>query len=142
MYLNIEFLNYIYQNARNCILNINNLIVHIDDENLKKLLVASLKDYEKICEKAINYYIKLGNKEKDINIISKVNKYLSINIKLLINKSNTYIANILYKCFSKGIQDITSNINKYSDCDELLIELGNNLLNIEEKNIKRLKNYL
>ena len=68
MYLNIEFLNYIYQNARNCILNINNLIVHIDDENLKKLLVASLKDYEKIlntvyltlpcisCDSDLEYY--------------------------------------------------------------------------------------
>src|SRR5574344_892662 len=136
---NLEFLNYIYQNARMGVIAINNIKEHIEDIKLKEYVIEELKDYEAICSDAINYFIKLGHKEKDLSTMIKVNTYIMINIKATMNNNASNLAKMLIEGSNKGIIEITENLNKYQNCDKLVIDLGNKLLKIEEKNLESLK---
>ena len=57
---NVEFLNYIYQNAQMGAIGINDIINAIDDENLSKKIEEQLADYEKIVEECLTIFKKYG----------------------------------------------------------------------------------
>lgn len=139
---NLELLNYIYQNARMGIIAIDNLKDHIEDIKLKEYVVEEYKDYQAICDEAINYFIKLGHKESDLSTMLKVNTYIMVNMKAMIDNSPTNIAKMMIEGSNKGIIEITENLNKYEDCDEKVKTLANKLLKIEEKNLECLKKFL
>ena len=139
---NLELLNYIYQNARMGILAIDNLKDHIDDIKLKEFIVEEYKDYQAICNDAINYFIKLGHKESDLSTMLKVNTYIMVNMKAMMDNSPTNIAKMMIEGSNKGIIEINENLNKYENCDEKIKALGNKLLKIEQKNLESLKKFL
>lgn|SRR5574344_3089848 len=139
---NLELLNYIYQNARMGIIAIDNLKDHIDDIKLKEYVVEEYKDYQAICDDAINYFIKLGHKESDLSTMLKVNTYIMVNVKAMMDNSPTNIAKMMIEGSNKGIIEITENLNKYDNCDEKVKSLANKLLKIEQKNLESLKKFL
>ena len=139
---NLELLNYIYQNARMGIIAIDNLKDHIADIKLKDYIIEQYKDYESVCNEAINYFIKLGHKETDLNTMIKVNTYIMVNMKAMMDNSPSNIAKMMIEGSNKGIIEITSNLNKYANCDEKVKALANKLLKIEQKNLESLKKFL
>lgn len=139
---NLELLNYVYHNARMGVIAIENLRDHIDDIELKKYIIDENKDYETICDEAINYFIKLGHKESDLNTMVKVSTYIMVNMKALVDNSPSNIAKMMIEGSNKGIIEITKNLNKYENADDNIKELGNKLLKIEQKNLECLKKFL
>lgn len=139
---NLELLNYIYQNARMGVIAIDNLKDHIEDIKLKEYVMEEYQDYQAICNDAINYFIKLGHKEIDLSTMLKVNTYIMVNIKALMDNSTTNIAKMMIEGSNKGIIEINENLNKYDDCDEKIKSLGTKLLKVEEKNLENLKKFL
>lgn len=139
---NIEFLNYIYQNARMGIIGIENIEEKITDIELKKIIKEQLNDYEKICEEVIQIFVKYNKKEKDINAMAKINTYLSSNLNLIRKDPNQEIAKLMIKGSNTGIIQITEKINKYKEADENIIKIAKKLLKIEERNLEQLKPYL
>lgn len=139
---NIEFLNYIYQNARMGIVGIENIEEKITDIDLKKIIKEQLNDYEKICEEVIQIFVKHNKKEKDINAMAKINTYLSSNLNLIGKDPNQEIAKLMIKGSNTGIIEITEKINKYKEADENIIKIAKKLLKIEERNLEQLKPYL
>ena len=99
----LELLNYIYHNARMGVIAIDNLKNHIEDIKLKKYIIEENKDYEAICNKAINYFIKLGHKEEDLNTMVKVSTYIMVNMKAMMDNSSSNIAKMMIEGSNKGI---------------------------------------
>lgn len=137
-----ELLNYIYQNARLGVISLDDLKNHISDIKLKEYVVDLYHDYASICDEAINYFIKLGHKETDLSTMIKVNTYISINVKSILDNSPKNIAKIIYDNSNTGIIAIKSVLNKFNLCDEDVRSLGNKLLKIEQKNLESLKKFL
>lgn len=139
---NIDFLNYIYQNARMGIVGIENIEEKITNIDLKKIIKEQLNDYEAICDEVVKIFVKYNKKEKDINSLAKINTYLSSNFNLIGKDPNQEIAKLMIKGSNTGIIEINENLNKYKEVDEKIIKIAKKLLKIEEKNLEELKPYL
>ncbi len=139
---NIEFLNYIYQNARMGIIGINSIRPQIVDEDLKKEIEEQYHDYEAICEEAINLFISYGKEEKDVGLMTKISTYMMASMTKSKDNSTTKIAKMMMQGSNQGIIEITEKLNHYARSDENIVNLAKRLLKVEQKNLDNLKKYL
>ena len=137
----LELLNYIYQNAKMGITGINDIQKYIEDIDLKNYVLEQLSDYQKVCNEAIELLIQRGSKEKDINSFAKISSYIMANMKSMTDNSPSNLAKMLIEGSNKGIIEITKHLNEYQNISEEVKSLATNLLNIEEKNLDRLKKF-
>lgn len=138
-----ELLNFIYQNSQMGVETLNQLLPMIDNEAFKKQIEAQLKEYTRIHEEAKELLNRHGYDEKGLGMLEKVMTYLMIDMKTLMDKSSSHIAEMLIQGGSMGIVDAVKRIHQYEhDADKEVIALMKRLLEFEENNVERLKNVL
>ena len=108
-----EMLNFIYQNSQMGVETLNQLIPMIDNEAFKKRIEAQLKEYEQIHEEAKKLLNRHGYDEKGIGALEKIMAYLMIDMKTLMDKSSSHIAEMLIQGSNMGIIDAVKRINQY-----------------------------
>ena len=138
----IEFLNYIYQNAKMGVVRIDNIKAKIYDEELKDLIATQRKEYVTICDEATKLLDELGVGEKDISTMAKVMTYFMANLELLKDDSESNIAKLMIEGSNKGIIEITKKLNGYNNANKKVEKLARKLLVTEQHNIDELKIYL
>lgn len=138
----VEFLNYIYQNAKMGIVGIDNIKAKIYDEELKDLIATQRKEYVTICDEATKLLNELGVGEKDISAMAKVMTYFMANLELLKDDSASNIAKLMIEGSNKGIVEITKKLNGYNNSNKKVEKLAKKLLVTEQHNIDELKIYL
>lgn len=139
---NIEFLNYIFQNAQMGIVGINDIISKVKEEKFEKVLNEQIQDYQNICDEALDIYIKYGKEKKELNNMAKMSSYMMSMMKTLKDSSTTNLAKMMMEGSNKGIIEITEKLNNYQGDDEEIKQLAEKLLKIEQKNLDDLKEYL
>ena len=138
-----EMLNFIYQNSQMGVETLNQLIPMIDNEAFKKRIEAQLKEYEQIHEEAKKLLNRHGYDEKGIGALEKIMAYLMIDMKTLMDKSSSHIAEMLIQGSNMGIIDAVKRINQYEkEAEKEVTALMKRLLKFEENNVKRLKEAL
>ena len=139
---NIEFLNYIYQNAEMGVIGIDNIENNIDNKDLEKVIEEQRADYEKIMEETLEIFKKYGREKTDLNAMAKMSSKMMSKWKLAKDSTSQAIAKMMIEGSNKGIIEITEKINAYQDKDEEIKNLANKLLEIEQKNLENLKKFL
>lgn len=138
-----EMLNFIYQNSQMGVETLNQLIPMIDNEAFKKRIEAQLREYEQIHEEAKKLLNRHGYDEKGIGALEKIMAYLMIDMKTLMNKSSSHIAEMLIQGSNMGIIDAVRRINQYEkEAEKEVTALMKRLLKFEENNVERLKEAL
>lgn len=138
-----EMLNFIYQNSQMGVETLNQLIPMIDNEAFKKRIEAQLREYEQIHQEAKKLLNRHGYDEKGIGALEKIMAYLMIDMKTLMNKSSSHIAEMLIQGSNMGIIDAVKRINQYEkDAEKEVTALMKRLLKFEENNVERLKEAL
>lgn len=138
-----EMLNFIYQNSQMGVETLNQLIPMIDNEAFKKRIEAQLKEYEQIHEEAKKLLNRHGYDEKGIGALEKIMAYLMIDMKNLMDKSSSHIAEMLIQGSNMGIIDAVKRINQYEkEAEKEVTALMKRLLKFEENNVERLKEAL
>lgn len=138
-----EMLNFIYQNSQMGVETLNQLIPMIDNEAFKKRIEAQLKEYEQIHEEAKKLLNRHGYDEKGIGALEKIMAYLMIDVKTLMDKSSSHIAEMLIQGSNMGIIDAVKRINQYEkEAEKEVTALMKRLLKFEENNVERLKEAL
>ena len=140
---NIEFLDHIYQNAEMGIIGIDDILKHVDNLDMKKLIETQRKEYVNICQTTGTIYKKYGRDEKHINMMAKMGSKMSAESTLLTSKDkDKSIAKMMIEGSNKGIIEITEQINNNKDGDQEIIDLAKKLLKTEEYNLSEFKKYL
>lgn len=139
---NIKFLNYIYQNAQMGVVGIDDISSKIDDEKLEKIIKEQRDDYEKVMEDTLIIFKKYGKEKTDISAMAKVSSFMMSKMKLVKDSSTSSIAKMMIEGSNKGIIEITEKLNNYQDKDQEIVDLANELLEIEQKNLEELKQFL
>ena len=138
-----EMLNFIYQNSQMGVETLNQLIPMIDNEAFKKRIEAQLKEYEQIHEEAKKLLNRHGYDEKGIGALENIMAYLMIDMKTLMDKSSSHIAEMLIQGSNMGIIDAVKRINQYEkEAEKEVTALMKRLLKFEENNVERLKEAL
>lgn len=140
--MNIEFLNYIYQNAQMGVIGIDHIENKIEDTDLKEEIRREKDEYESICNEAIEIYIRYGKEEKEIGKMAEMSSYMMSKMKTMMDSSTTNLAKMMMEGNNKGIIEITEKLNHYDDADEEIVALAKKLLQTEQNNLENLKEYL
>ena len=135
-----EMLNFVYQNSQMGVETLNQLLPMIDNEAFKKRIEAQLKEYKQIHEEAKELLNRHGYDEKGIGALEKIMTYLMIDMKTLMDKSSSHIAEMLIQGSNMGIIDAVKRINQYEkEAEKEVTALMKRLLKFEENNVERLK---
>lgn len=139
---NIEFLNYIYQNAEMGKTTISQLIDIAKDQSFKQSLQSQLREYNEIFDMADNMIKQCQETSKGIGTMTKLKTYIMINMNTIKDKTASHIAEMMIQGSSMGIVDITKRLKEYNNSEQDIIELGNRLLKFEQQNIEEMKTFL
>ncbi|MGC6173555.1 hypothetical protein [Lacrimispora sp. 38-1] len=138
-----ELLNFIYQNSQMGVETLHQLLPMTDNEAFKKQLHSQLKEYTGIHEEAKELLNKNGCKEKEIGQLQKVMTYFTIDMKTMVDKSASHMAEMLILGSVRGIIDCIKRIRQYEgEAEKEIVELMKRLLKFEENNMERLKEFL
>ena len=139
---NVEFLNYIYQNAEMGKNTLSQLIDTTEDDNYKELLKSHLITYITIYDNTEKELQEINKKAKGINIFSKSSTSTMINLKTMLNKSPSHISEMLIQGSTMGIIDMTKKLKEYNNVKGYVLSIANELLTFERNSIEEYKKYL
>jgi len=142
MDIDLEFLNYIHQNAEMGKSTISQLINIVDDASFKQTLESQFKEYNEIFDIAHSKTEEAKKESKGIASFTKLTTYLMININTLINKSPSHVAEMIIQGSTMGIIDVTKTINEYKDANKDITALAQMLLTFEQQNVEEMKKFL
>ena len=138
----LEFLNYIYQNAEMGKNTLNQLISIVKEASFKQTLESQRKEYNEIFDIASNKIEEAKKTSKGIASYTKLTTYLMINFNTLINKTPSHIAEMIIQGSTMGIIDVTKRLKDYKDANKDISALAQMLLTFEQQNVEEMKKFL
>ena len=139
---NIEFLNYILQNAEMGKDSINDILGVAPQGDFKNVLTSQMNEYTTIYDQAKQMIEQAGKDAKHLNPMAKAATYVTTKMKTLTDKTPSHIAEMIIQGSTMGIIDITKNLKKYPDATNEIKQLGQRLLTLEENNVNEAKRFL
>lgn len=113
------------------------------DNKIKKLLEDELKEYEKYLVKSKKLLKKNKVEPEGAGMMAEMMSKMSMKMDVKKDNSDSNIAGILTEGFTMGIINMNKKIEAYrDDCDNSIIDLANDIVKFQEKEIKNLKDYL
>lgn len=126
----------VYRNSDMGIKAINSILSKVEDDDFNYDLNKQQIKYAQIKTKAAKKLNEMGENVEHSNIEFTEKK--SSNWEL--NYDN-HIANLMIKGSSMGITDMTNILNQNKSSDSNLVNMVNELIDFEEKNIELMKSY-
>ena len=139
---NAELLNFVYQNAQMGVETIGHLLEIAEGARFRAQLKTQLDEYRDILKSAQEHLEQRGHAEKDVPAFQKLTSYLMINMKTLVDKSPSHIAEMLIIGSNMGIIEAIKDMRRYADADKDVLKLMQTLRKIEENNIQSLRDFL
>lgn len=111
------------------------------------------KDLENLMRKQNSYYLEstksieaIANEYKhelsDINLMAKGSSFVAINMKTMMNKETSHIAQMLIDGTTMGITTIIKERNNNSDLDSRLLGIVDKIISYLESFVESLKEFL
>lgn len=143
MNANVEFLNYIHQNAEMGQDSINKLLEILKDSDFKNLLNSQFNEYKEIFDESEKILNEIDKEAKGVNKRQKRETELMISMKTLTNKSADHIAEMLMKGSLMGVIQSIRRLKQYTgQVNPEITMLAQRLLNTEERNLDECKKFL
>lgn len=138
-----ELLNYVYQNSQMGVNTLEEILPMLKEGTFKTQLSDQKKEYERFHKLAKEQLNQNGWDEKGINAMEKIMTYLMIDMKMMMDSSQSHVAEMLIKGSNMGIVDAQKKIHQYeNEAGKEPLKLMKDLMEFEEKNVERLKAYL
>ena len=113
------------------------------DNKIKKLLEEELKSYEKYLEKSKKCLKKNKVEPESAGMMAEMMSSMEMKMEVKKDNSDSSIAGMLTQGFTMGIINMNKKIESYKDtCDSGVVELAEDIVKFQEKEIKNLKEYL
>ena len=139
---NIDTLNELHKGCCMGIDAIDFIINKINEEEFNKILIEQKNDYEKLSKKIEKKYNQYTTKDiHETNIMTKAMTWYGIQMDTMLDNSISKIADILIKGTNMGIIEGKKLINNKTMSKDVL-KLCNDYINMQEKNLNILKEYL
>ena len=139
---NTELLNMIVKTAKMGHNSLLQLVDITDNEAFKSSLRIQLKAYDIIHHEACVYLQQYGSEAEKQNEMARVGIYLSIKMKTLADKTTRHIADMLIQGSNMGIIEITKALKDFPSAQPDTKALANSFINMQQRNVEELKQYL
>lgn len=140
--INLELLNFIYQNAEMGKQTLPQLLEVCEDADFRKVIHSQLREYQEICDAAASMAREEHGEAKGVGAMAKISSYISVNMNTMIDKTSSHLAEMMMQGSNMGIIAITQKLKEYAQADGAVLALGHKLLKTEERNLEQLKKFL
>jgi uncharacterized protein (DUF305 family) len=137
-----EFLTKIYQNAKMGYDSISYVSEKTDDAKMKDALLAQHSQYMDIASKATQLLSDEDEIPKDKGVMAQACLWSGVQMNTAADKSPDHIAEMMMQGNMMGVIDLSRELRRYSDAKPEVIKLGETLIETEENNIQKMKEFL
>ncbi len=138
----VDFLNKIYQNSQMGSNSIQMLCEKVENADILNDLRTQHEQFCSISAMATAELAKLQSLPKDKGPMVQIGLWSSVQMNTMVDKTPDHIAEMMIQGSMMGVIDMSRNLKRYSDTSQPVKDLGTNLIQVEENNIQRMKQYL
>ena len=121
---------------------IDEVLEHVSDSELKKLLVETKKHHEKLGNDLHEMLNEKGSEEKDPPVIAKGMSWMKTNVKIGMDSSDNTIAELIVDGCDMGIKSLYRYLNQYKGADKEARNIAERLIASEEYLEAKMRSYL
>ena len=134
----------IYKNVKMGSELIMTMMPKIDDQQLKAYVTEQLASYEKYASKVKDLINKSGEEPKEESLISKWMAKMGVQMNTLTDSTTSHLAEMMIQGSTMNITDLLRKIHESESSDGQggEISLAREIVNFEEKNVEKLKEFL
>ncbi len=140
--VDLDLLEKTYQNASVGITAIEAVLGKVKNQNFSNDLHRQLRDYQEIADKSKRQLQMNGVRAKDVSIYNKTIMKGNIKMNMLMNSSDSHIAQMVIKGSTMGITQMTKLLHSKKNADGASAQIAEEFVKKEENNIEVMKNYL
>lgn len=122
--------------------SIDDVLDYVKDEEFKRTLETSKKEHERLKEDTEKLLDKCGDDGKDPNPVAKGMAWIKTNVKLVMNESDTTIADLITDGCDMGVKSLNKYLNQYEAASEEVKDIAKKLIKTEECLGKDLRKFL
>ncbi len=122
--------------------SIDEVISYIKEKELKSILNQSKKEHLRIKKELNKLLDEYKDEGKDFNNIIKWMSNLKTKMKLMINKEDSHVAELMIDGSNMGIKSLTKYLNRYVAADERSKDIAKQIINEEKELIYKLEKYI
>ena len=122
--------------------SIDDVMDYVHSDKLKADLNACKDEHDKLDVELQKLLDKYGDDGKEPNPMAKGMSWLKTNIKLVVNESDSTIADLMTDGCNMGVKSLNKYLNQYKAADEVSKDICKRLINLEEKLTIQMRGYL
>lgn len=115
---------------------------HVKDEKLRAVLKESKSTHEKLGDETHAYLLKFNDDGKEPNPVAKMMSWVKTNFKLGDEGSDRVAADLITDGCNMGIKSLYKYLHQYKAADEEIKKLVEKVIDVEEKLVKQMREYL
>ena len=122
--------------------SIEEMLSYVSSPELKKILTDSREEHGRIDRDLQKLLDKYHDDGKNPNPIAKGMSWMKTNIKLVMDESDSTIADLITDGCNMGVKSLSRYLNEYAAADEISKDICKKLIKIEEQLSVGMRDYL
>ncbi|WP_343246650.1 hypothetical protein [Diplocloster hominis] len=131
-----------YRSSKTVVTNINHVLSKVYDEDLALDLNKQLAEYQRMEEKAAGVLNQNGIRPEKDTALDKARTWSSVQASTLLNTSTGHIADMMIQENAQGMTNMMKVLKHNRPVKGEYDSMANELMDLEELNIRKLKSYL
>ena len=124
------------------VLSIDEVLEKVGDSQMKELLQESRNHHEKLGDEIHSMLNSHGTAQKEPTAIARGMSWMKVNMKMGMDNSDAMVADLITDGCNMGVKSLNKYLNQYKVADDKSKKMCTELISIEEKLCKDLKQYL
>ncbi len=122
--------------------SINEVLDDVKSQNFKSLLTDCRNQHEKLAEEIEVLLDEHHDDGKNPNPMAKSMSWVKTNFKMMTDKSDKTIADLMTSGCNMGVKSLTRYLNEYESADDKSKDITKRLVQIEDKLTEDIREYL
>ncbi len=135
-------LNAVHKGTQMGLRSLDNIMDTVEDAKMRAHLREEHAQYAEIHERAAALLAQQEEKPDSIGPMAKMASDMSAKMNTLIDKTSSHIAEMMMQGNMMGVIEITKTMKNNPDADAGALKLAQDLLQTQENNIRKLKQFL
>jgi len=122
--------------------SLNDVLPHVKSEKLEKILSKCKEEHEKLGNETHELLNEYHDSGKEPNAMAKGMSWIKTNVQLAIDDSDKTVADLITDGCNMGVKSLNKYLNQYKAAEEKVKDITKRLINIEERLVIDLRQYL
>lgn len=137
-----ELLKECCSGVKTAIKSLDEVLDEVENKELKSLLEESKADHEKTELLIDSLLAERNEEEKELSAMAKAMAWTKINVKLMAEKSDRTIADLMSDGCSMGIKTLCRYKNEYKAADKTAVDMADKIIKLEDELVFKLRKFL